>query len=49
MNRLVVRHNFHPIAKIIIRTIVSRLWRMGGFFGTVILLVVVQMDGMSNG
>ena len=43
------RFNIHPIVKIVIRTIVSRLWRMGGFFGSVILLVVVQMDGMSNG
>ena len=42
-------YNFHPIAKIVIQPIVSRLWRMGGFFRSVIPLVVVQMDGMSNG
>ena len=36
------RFNIHPIVKIVIRTIVSRLWRMGGFFGSVILLVVIR-------
>ena len=43
------RFNIYLSVKIVIRTFVSRLWRMGGFFGSVILLVVVQMEGMSNG
>ena len=41
--------NMNSGVKILPQHIVSQLWRMGGFFGSVMLLVVVQMDVMSNG
>ena len=49
VNRLAVKFKYKSHCKIVFRTIVSRLWRMGVFFESVILLVVVQMDGMPNG
>ena len=47
--RLLESSYSHFILLTVLRHIVLRLWRMGVFFGSVIILVVVQTGEMSNG